>query len=196
MTEDERSQVAEELRHARQAAEERPLEARDPKDVLGAPLARVLPEVTPLPSDAPAPAPLEHPDPAAVNDAWDVTGALPSGPWGRLARRLLEPLLKAQSAFNARQVELDNRLLQHLDARFAATHRHYDEVLGQHGRHMQEIDERHLLLQEDLVAHVHDLVKRIDLVLSEGERSRVSLEAALQELRLRLAELERRLSRG
>ena len=39
-----------------------------------------------------------------------------------------------------------------------------------HGRHMDEIDERHLILQEELVAHVHDLVKRIDLVLAEAER--------------------------
>ena len=41
-----------------------------------------------------------------------------------------------------------------------------------HGRHMGEIDERHLILQEELVAHVHDLVKRIDLVLAEAERGR------------------------
>ena len=40
-----------------------------------------------------------------------------------------------------------------------ATHRHYDEVLGLHGRHMGEIDERHLILQEELVTHVHDLVQ-------------------------------------
>ena len=39
-------------------------------------------------------------------------------------------------------------------------------------RHMAEIDERHLILQEELVAHVHDLVKRIDLVLAEAEKGR------------------------
>ena len=44
---------------------------------------------------------------------------------------------------------------------------------------MGEIDERHLILQEELVAHVHDLVKRIDLVLAESERGRLGLEFAL-----------------
>ena len=51
-------------------------------------------------------------------------------------------------------------------------------MLGIHGRHMGEIDERHLILQEELVAHVHDLVKRIDLVLAESERGRLGLEFA------------------
>ena len=196
MTEDERRAVAEELRRARASAAESEVPARAAADVLGAPRAAALPRVNPLPADPAAPAPLQHPDPAAVNDAWDLSGALPPGLLARLARRLLTPLLRAQSAFNARQVELDNRLIEHLNARFAATHRHYDEVLGVHGRHMQEIDERHLLLQQDLVAHVHDLVKRIDLVLGEGERSRLSLEAALKDARRRLEDLERRLGRG
>ena len=39
---------------------------------------------------------------------------------------------------------------------------------------MGEIDERHLILQEELVAHVHDLVRRVDLVLSEAERGRLA----------------------
>jgi hypothetical protein len=196
VTEDERRAVAEELWRARASAAESDVPARDSADVLGAPRTAAPLRVDPLPADPVAPAPLQHPDPAAVNDAWDLSGALPSGPLARLARRLLTPLLRAQSAFNARQVELDNRLIEHLNARFAATHRHYDEVLGVHGRHMQEIDERHLLLQQDLVAHVHDLVKRIDLVLGESERSRLSLEAALKDARRRLEDLERRLGRG
>jgi hypothetical protein len=40
------------------------------------------------------------------------------------------------------------------------------------------------------VAHVHDLVKRIDLVLSEAERGRLGLEFALAEVRTRLVRLE------
>jgi hypothetical protein len=60
---------------------------------------------------------------------------------------------------------------------------------------MGEIDERHLILQEELVAHVHDLVKRIDLVLSTAERGRLSLEFALRDVRTRLARLEERLRR-
>ena len=41
-----------------------------------------------------------------------------------------------------------------------------------YGRHMGEIDERHLILQEELVAHVHDLVRRVDLVLAEARAGR------------------------
>jgi len=61
---------------------------------------------------------------------------------------------------------------------------------------MEEIDQRHLILQEEVVAHVHDLVQRIDLVLAEAERGRLSLELALRELRQRLVQLEERLGRG
>ena len=61
---------------------------------------------------------------------------------------------------------------------------------------MAEIDQRHLIVQEELVAHVHDLVKRIDLVLGEAERGRLSLEFALKEVRARLGQLEERLRRG
>jgi hypothetical protein len=61
---------------------------------------------------------------------------------------------------------------------------------------MADIDERHLILQEELVAHVHDLVKRIDLVLGESEKGRLSLEFALRDVRHRLAQLEERLPRG
>jgi hypothetical protein len=58
---------------------------------------------------------------------------------------------------------------------------------------MGEIDERHLILQEELVAHVHDLVRRVDLVLAEGERGRLSLEFALKDLRTRVERVEERL---
>ena len=67
-------------------------------------------------------------------------------------------------------------------------------MLGLHGRHMGEIDERHLILQEELVTHVHDLVRRIDLVLAEAERGRLGLERDLRELRDRARQLEERLS--
>jgi hypothetical protein len=135
-----------------------------------------------------------------VNELFEARPArrLP-GLKGFLARqleRLLSPRLEAQVAFNARQVRLDNETLAYIDARFAATHEHYDRVLGIHGRHMDEIDERHLILQEELVGHVHDLVKRIDLVLAESEKGRLSLEFALRDVRARLSRLEERLSRG
>jgi len=98
-----------------------------------------------------------------------------------------------QKAFNARQVQLDNEILEYIDRRFERTHRHYDRILGLYGRHLGEADERHMILQEELVAHVHDLVKRIDLVLSEGERGRLGLENALGEVRRRLDALSERL---
>jgi hypothetical protein len=135
-----------------------------------------------------------------VNAAWRAEAAAPAsglrGRLFRLTRRLLAPAFEAQVAFNARQVQLDNEILAYVDGRFAATHRHYDHVLGITGRHLGEIDERHLILQEELVGHVHDLVRRIDLVLSEAERGRLSLESGLRDLRARLARLEERLARG
>jgi hypothetical protein len=61
---------------------------------------------------------------------------------------------------------------------------------------MGEIDERHLILQEELVAHVQDRVRRVDLVLAESDRGRLSLEFALGDLRARLERLEEALRRG
>jgi hypothetical protein len=101
----------------------------------------------------------------------------------------------AQRAFNAKQVQLDNEILAYIDSKSDHTHRHYDRILGLYGRHLGEADERHMILQEELVAHVHDLVKRIDLVLSEVERGRMSLEFQLKELRERLQKLEGRSKR-
>jgi hypothetical protein len=133
-----------------------------------------------------------------VNAFWEARPAAVSGGlrgWvARLLHRLLAPWHDAQVNFNARQVQLDNALLHYLDRRFAATHRHYDAILGAHGRRLQEVDERHVILQEELVAHVHDLVRRIDLVLSEAERGRLGLESELRSLRERARALEERLS--
>ena len=47
-----------------------------------------------------------------------------------------------------------------------------------------------MLLEGELVAHVQDLVRRIDLVLGESTRGRVGQELVLAELRARLARLE------
>jgi len=188
---DERKRVAEELRRVREAVRERALLV--PAAPAPAPAVR---EPAPVPREAepPTPEPARPPDGSAVNAAWDTSqAATRGGLLGRLVKRLLAPILEAQTAFNARQVQLDNELLAHLDTRFDATHRHYDRVLGIHSRHMEDIDERHLILQEELVAHVHDLVKRIDLVLAEAEKGRLSLEFALQDIRARLVRLEERL---
>ena len=124
----------------------------------------------------------EPPDPGPVNASWPASAAPGRGLGGlvsRLLARFLAPQLEAQRAFNADQVRLDNALLGYLEERLAATHRHYDGILGDTGRRLDEIDERHALLAQELVAHVHDLARRIDLVLGESDRGRPALELVL-----------------
>ena len=193
----ERERVADELRRVRDGVRDRAL--------AGDPAATVLPAHRPVqtpgampPDDAtPAPAALARPDNSDLNTLWSLRGALAEGGLRRvLARglgRLLARLIDRQEAFNSRQVQFDNAILDYIDARVRETHRHYDSILGIHGRHMGEIDERHLIMQEELVAHVHDLVKRIDLVLGESERGRMGLEFALRDVRARLVRLEERI---
>jgi hypothetical protein len=196
---DGRERVAEDLRRVRERVRQHALGARDPATVLPPSLAPRTPEAVlsnPLPEPPALPPP---PDGSSVNEAWLAEPTRRGGLWGfgaRLLERFLGPRHEAQVAFNAKQVQLDNELLAYVDARFAATHRHYDQVLGQVGRHLGESDERHMILQEELVAHVHDLVMRIDLVLSEAERGRLAHAHALEDLRARLAHLEERLNRG
>jgi len=191
--------VAEELRRIREAVRERAL-LSETGSVLPPPGSLRRPEASAVDTTAvEPPAAVAPPDGRAVNAGWDVrTAARTAGLRGLLARvvlRALGPTLDAQVAWSSSQVRFDNELLAYVDARIDAVHRHYDAVLGSHGRHMGEIDERHLILQEELVAHVHDLVKRIDLVLSTAERGRLSLEFALRDVRTRLARLEERLRR-
>ena len=192
----DRRQVAEELRRVRDEVRARALHERPA--TLGTPKPVEVPG--PMPPDR-APAPLDvtpRPDNAALNAGWRVRDAAAGGGWRRrMARglgRVLARVLDAQESFNSRQVQFDNALLDYIDARVEATHRHYDDVLGLHGRHMGEIDERHLIVQEELVAHVHDLVRRIDFVLAEAERGRLGLERDLRELRDRMQQLEERLA--
>ena len=135
------------------------------------------------------------PDPSPVNASWTATAAPGRGLGALLTRllvRFLGPQLEAQRVFNADQVRLDNALLRYVEERFAATHRHYDRILGRTGQRLDEVDERHGQLAQELVAHVHDLVKRIDLVLAVAERGHLSLEAAVEEVRSALRELEKR----
>jgi hypothetical protein len=193
---EEQERLAQRLRRVREEVRERALLERDPGSVLPPALLPRSPEPRPEASVPPPEAAPPPPDPAAVNALWRGEPPAPRSLWGRLVERLLRPRLEAQVAFNARQVQLDNEILAYLDARFAATHRHYDAVLGLTGRHLTDIDERHLILQEELVAHVHDLIRRVDLVLAEVERGRVSGESALRDVRARLRLLEERLPRG
>jgi hypothetical protein len=192
----DRQQVADELRRVREAVRARALHQR----AATLPAARAVEVPGPMPAD-PVPAPIAatpRPDNAALNAGWRVRDTLGGGGWRRLLARglgrVLARVLDAQESFNSRQVQFDNALLDYIDARLEATHRHYDEVLGLHGRHMGEIDERHLILQEELVTHVHDLVRRIDLVLAEAERGRLGLERDLRDVRDRVRQLEERLA--
>jgi hypothetical protein len=193
----EREDVAEELRRVRESARGAESRAGDgggglPELTLKEPPSR---REEPPPDAEPPP---EAPDAAAVNGAWTAEPE-PSRGLASLLRRGLDRLLRgrfeAQRAFNAHQVRLDNELLRYVDARFAATHRHYDRVLGREGRRLDEIDARHVLLEKELAGHVRDLVRRVDIVLAEATRGRAGLEFELQEVRERLVRLEEALRR-
>lgn len=189
--EKERAELSAELREVRERA--RAAVPAVPATLPEAAPTRTPAAVEPLPA-APAVPETPRPDNAELNRLWETAPAA-EGFLGRV-RRALRAFAGRQQAFNSRQVQFDNDLLAYVDARLDRTHRHYDAVLGGYARHMQEIDQRHLILQEELVAHVHDLVKRIDLVLSHAERGRLGLEATLADVRARLAQLESMTKRG
>jgi hypothetical protein len=169
---DERERVAEELRRIREEVRERVL--LEPRSG-----AADAPRSAPRGPARPEPAPLPpRPDAAEVNRSWDTASAARGGLWSGLTA----PFARAQADWNARQVQLDNALVEWVEARLAA-----------HERRMAEIDERHLILQEELVARVQDLTERIDLALAEAERGRLSAELALRDLRARLSRIEERL---
>jgi len=194
-----RARVAEELRRIRDGVRDRALLEPDPRSPLPPPAPVRTPERMPPLTEPEAPPEPPRPDNSALNAMWRILDAPRRslrGILGRFRGRGAGPALQRQQDFNARQVQFDNELLAYVEARLDATHRHYDRVLGLYGNHMGEIDERHLILQEELVAHVHDLVKRIDLVLGQAERGRLGLESALKDLRARVAGLEERLRRG
>jgi hypothetical protein len=132
---------------------------------------------------------LAAPDLGPVNASWTKT-ARGHGVLGRLLAWIQRPQLEAQRAFNADQVRLDNAFLRYVEERLAATHRHYDRILGRTGQRLDEVDARHRLLERELVQHVHDLAQRIDLALLEADRGRPALEQALAELRAKVARIE------
>jgi hypothetical protein len=187
----EREALAAELREVRERARE--AVPATPAVLPDAAPTRTPEAVPGLETVAPVPA-TPRPDNAELNRLWETAPAA-EGFFGRL-RLALRAFAGRQQAFNSQQVQFDNDLLAYVDARLDRTHLHYDAVLGAYARHMQEIDTRHLILQEELVAHVHDLVKRLDLVLSHAERGRLGLEATLQDVRTRLARLEAKTKQG
>lgn len=141
--------------------------------------------------EPPAWTPPPPPDLGPVNESW-TAGGRPSGGISTLlagASRERE----AQVKFNSDQVQLDNALVSWTAAHFAATHAHYDAVIERMQKRMDDIDTRHRELERELVRHVHDMARRIDVVLGEGEKGRVSHEAALRSIRERLRALEEKL---
>ena len=191
---DEREDVAAELVRVREDARAASVEgAPEPTPLALRPATARRPQAPPPAEPAPAP-----PDASAVNEAWPAEGEPRRGLRGLVDRalgRLLGGRFEAQRTWNAHQVRLDNELLRYVEERFAATHRHYDRLLGLQGRRLDEVDERHVLLERELVAHVQDLVRRIDLVLGEASRGRAGQELVLADLRARLARLEEALRR-
>jgi hypothetical protein len=196
---DVRKNVARELRRVKEEVRENALRAGEP----AASLPPAPPAREPEPASREDPPPAEPapsaPDRTLVNESWRAEPRVPRGLKGllfRLLDRLLRPRFEAQRTFNAHQAQLDNAILRHLEERSAATHRHYDRLLGIYGRHLDEVNERHVILEKELVGHVEELIRRIDLVLARAERGRVSLEHELSDVRRQLEELRASMGRS
>jgi hypothetical protein len=160
-----------------------------------APPPEVRGEAAVAPVSPPVPAPFADPPSArAVNDLWRAEPAR-RGALSRLLERLLGPRLSAQREWNAAQVRLDNEMLRWLEARLAATHAHYDLILGRLGRRLDEADARHRRLEQELVVHVRELLRRFDLLAADASRGRAGLELQVEDLRARLEHLARTLER-
>ncbi len=167
--------------------------ARSPEDVLG-PAVGIAPSgIFAKAPEAPAWNPPTPPDLRPVNESWQQGAARPAGAIASLLDGSREKDREAQIRFNSDQVQLDNALVAWTGEHFAATHKHYDAVIGQMQKRMDEIDLRHRELEREVVRHVHEMARRIDVVLGEGEKGRVSHEAALRSLRERLRALEEKL---
>ena len=142
--------------------------------------------------------PSPSPDREDLNRAWDVSegggGGLLRAVMRRVGRLLAGGVVERQVRMNSLQVRFDNEVVRYVDERVDRMSRHYDRILGLHGRRMEEIDERHLILQQELVRHVHDLVERIDFVFESGEQNHLYLEGMLRELREELKRLADRLA--
>jgi hypothetical protein len=157
---------------------------RTPVEVLGATIEVETPKTaSPAASSRSWSAP-PPPDLKPVNESWSVN----TKGGGLLASMMKTP--EAQVKFNSDQVQLDNAVVSWIAAHFEATHRHYDGVIGELQRRLDDADTRHRELERELVRHVHDMARRIDVVLGEGEKGRVSHESALRALREKLRELE------
>jgi len=110
-----------------------------------------------------------------------------------MVRFALGPVVERQVQMNSAQVRFDNEVVSYIDTRIDRMTSHYDQVLGLHGMRMEEIDERHLILQQELVRHVHDLVERIEFVFETAETNHLQIDGSLRETREQLRELVARI---
>lgn len=188
----ERLKSAEALDRVVESVERNP-QARGSEAVLGVAVHAALKENTDSLPGPPAWNPPTPPDLQPVNASWTAGGARPTGAIASLLDGSREKEREAQVKFNSDQVQLDNALVTWTADHFAATHRHYDAVIALMHKRMDDIDSRHRELERELVRHVHEMARRIDVVLGEGEKGRVSHEAALRSVRERLRALEERL---
>jgi hypothetical protein len=193
------------LRSSREEARIDPDELERPAPYpVGTPASKPLPRLETRESEGD----LASPDREALNALWNVSDPANREPAGALARLLrplrsplarlvrfaLGPVVERQVRMNSAQVRFDNDLVRYVDERFDRMSRHYDRVLGLHGRRMEEIDERHLILQQELIRHVHDLVARIELVFEAAEQNHLYLEGTLRETREELSRIAERLA--
>ena len=139
-----------------------------------------------------------HPHRSPSGDSAPAGGLrTPPGILRGLLRRVLRfawgPLIDRQVQLNSDQVRFDNELVGYIDRRLDAISAHYDHMLGLYGKRMEEIDERHLILQQELIRHVHELVKRMDFVFETAEQNHLYLEGMLREAQEELREIARRM---
>jgi hypothetical protein len=188
-------EVAREIARARAEARRRADAETAPR-----PLPRPAPPEIVSPPPPPPPAPAAElpapPDATAVNESWrppSLEGGGLLGAIRRLVDRVVRRQLAARVRFDAEQARFDNELLAYVTAHFAATHRHYDRLIAEHSIRMDEIDERQVQAQRQLIAAIEELSARVGLVLETAERARLSGEADLRRLAPRVEALERRL---
>ena len=188
---------------ARGAPEERPALPSRPDGTEAAP---ALPKLATAESASPESSPAS-PERAELNTLWNVADAFEETPRGflgkmfsplraglqRMVRFALGPVVERQVQMNSAQVRFDNDLVTYIDARIDRMGGHYDRMLGLHGKRMEEIDERHLILQQELIRHVHDLVARIEFVFETAETNHLQIDGALRETREELRELVARI---
>lgn len=190
-----KDEVARSLRAVRQGARAEPTASAKPTAYPDpeqqSPLASVEKE--------PPPATPVSPNRERLNELWDLSKALeaPPGILRGLLRRILRfawgPLVDRQVELNSAQVRFDNEIVEYIDQRLDRISAHYDHLLGLYGKRMEEIDERHLILQQELIRHVHELVKRIDFVFETAEQNHLYLEGMLREVQEELRDIARRM---